>query len=164
MSEGTYKVHKEIQFCSAHRLLGHEGHCKYIHGHNYKAVIQLESVKLDEVGRVIDFSVIKTRVKAWIDEHWDHSFIANIADEAAIKAMTDGGFRYSTMPNNPTAENMAYYLLEMCRNMFAGERYNGGVQVTGVTIWETDDSCATVDVGYRYQATIPIDNEDGKES
>ena len=43
------------------------------------------------------------------------------------------------MPYNPTAENMALYLLkEVCPGLLAGT----GARATGVRIWETDDSFA----------------------
>ena len=42
-----------------HRVVGHEGKCKNLHGHNYRFHFSIEANTLDNVGRVIDFSIIK---------------------------------------------------------------------------------------------------------
>ncbi len=149
----TYKIQKEIKFCAAHRLLNHEGHCSKIHGHNYKASIQVESNKLDAVGRVVDFGIIKKHVKSWIDDNWDHSFLVNENDTETINILQQlKGQTIFKLPNNPTAENMALYLLNICQLIF-GELKECNVQVTAVTMWETDDSYATVEVPYIFEVT-----------
>ena len=45
--------------CMGHRVVGHEGKCKNLHGHNYRFTFYCESEELDSIGRVIDFSCIK---------------------------------------------------------------------------------------------------------
>ncbi|HTN74144.1 MAG TPA: 6-carboxytetrahydropterin synthase, partial [Pirellulaceae bacterium] len=42
-----YRVSREIDFCYGHRLLNYDGKCKYLHGHNGRAVITIESDTLD---------------------------------------------------------------------------------------------------------------------
>ena len=47
--------------------------------------------------------------------------------------------KYYVLPYNPTAENMATYLLsEVCPRLLAGM----GVTATKVVVWETDESFA----------------------
>lgn len=36
-----YRVIREFRFCYGHRLMGHAGKCRHLHGHNGKAVIML---------------------------------------------------------------------------------------------------------------------------
>jgi 6-pyruvoyltetrahydropterin/6-carboxytetrahydropterin synthase len=94
----------------------------------------------DTVGRVMDFADLKARCKGWIDEHWDHSFLVSHADSNAIASlkMVEPS-RYFVLPYNPTAENMAKYLLEeVCPGLLAGS----GAKATAVRIWETDESYA----------------------
>ena len=50
-----YRVAKEIAFCYGHRLLDYAGKCRHLHGHNGRAVITLESDRLDALGMVVDF-------------------------------------------------------------------------------------------------------------
>ena len=115
-------IMRRIKFCAGHRLHGHGGKCENFHGHNYVADFFVEGDEQDEVGRIIDFSELKRRVKGWIDEHWDHSFLVHEDDENARTALSMvKPCRLFVMPYNPTAENMAKYLLEeMCPEALQG--------------------------------------------
>lgn len=127
----------KLTFCAAHRLLGHEGACANLHGHNY--VVEVTATGgLDAVGRVIDFGVIKERLGGWLDENWDHGLIYNKADLDA--AMCAGLARKSfAMYGNPTAENMADYLLRaIVPRVFAGL----GITITRIRVWETETGYA----------------------
>lgn len=137
-------IMRRIKFCAGHRLFGHGGKCENFHGHNYVADFFVEGEEQDEVGRIIDFSVLKRRVKGWIDEHWDHSFLVHEADENARTALgMVKPCRLFVMPYNPTAENMAKYLLEvMCPEVLEGT----GARACQVRIWETDESFAEASI------------------
>jgi 6-pyruvoyltetrahydropterin/6-carboxytetrahydropterin synthase len=70
---------------------------------------------LDSIGRVIDFSVLKTRFGEWIEKHWDHGFIIAHNDPLSVLWHGDGALgahKHFFAPFNPTAENMARYLLD----------------------------------------------------
>ena len=116
---------RKLNFCAGHRVVGHENKCAHMHGHEYLAEIYARPKEtLDDIGRVIDFSVIKERVGNWIDRYWDHGFIVNKTDIAAlsaIKAFNDHSQfdqKYFELPYNPTAENLARFLLETCKDLF----------------------------------------------
>ena len=81
-----FQVTREIDFCYGHRLLNYDGKCKYLHGHNGRAVITLEAEGLDDRGMVLDFSDIKRVVATWIDENLDHRMILH-RDDPAIPAL-----------------------------------------------------------------------------
>jgi 6-pyruvoyltetrahydropterin/6-carboxytetrahydropterin synthase len=135
-------VMRRIRFNAGHRLLGHEGKCAHFHGHNYIADVYVSGTAVDEVGRLIDFSRLKDLLKGWIDEHWDHSFILSEADENGIEAIrVVRPTRYFLLPNNPTAENMAHYLLNaVCPELLSP--YD--VTAVRVDLWETEETCAIV--------------------
>ena len=61
-------------FSCGHRVVGHESHCAHLHGHNYRVHFTVEG-KLDSVGRVLDFSVIKSKLCQWLEDNWDHRFL-----------------------------------------------------------------------------------------
>lgn len=133
---------RRLQFCAGHRVFGHEGKCRHMHGHNYVALITAEASKLDIVGRVIDFSVLKEKIGGWIDEHWDHGFIFWRQDEemSAIFSGQHCWSKHYALDQNPTAENMAEFLLnDVCPALLHGS----GVRVTEVTLWETENCYAT---------------------
>lgn len=100
-------------FSAGHRVYGHESKCAHLHGHNYRVHFEVTGT-LDSVGRVLDFDVIKSRLCWWLEEYWDHKMLLwnrdpYIADNGALNG--DDGVRI--VPFNPTAENMAEYLLNV---------------------------------------------------
>lgn len=137
---------RRIQFCAGHRVHKHEGKCAHMHGHNYIALFTAQAAELDPVGRVIDFSALKNLIGGWIDKHWDHGFIYYDQDEDMREIfetmnMVMAEQKSYALPTNPTAENMADFLLrEVCPALLAGT----GVSVTEVTLWETENCYATV--------------------
>ena len=111
---------RKIEFDAAHRVMEHENKCQYLHGHRYVVEATFESNSLDDLGRVIDFGKIKEILGTWIDENWDHNAILNIKDQDLgknIETITKQKVYY--LPYNPTAENLALYLLrEICPKLF----------------------------------------------
>ncbi len=112
---------RRIEFDAAHRLINHESKCRFLHGHRY--VVQATFVAdegLDVIGRVVDFGVIKAKLGGWIDSNWDHNTILWEKDKelgASIEGFTNQKIYY--LPTNPTAENIASYLLEkICPLLF----------------------------------------------
>jgi 6-pyruvoyltetrahydropterin/6-carboxytetrahydropterin synthase len=133
-------VVRRFQFCAGHRLHGHEGKCAHVHGHNYVACFHVTGDDLDELGRLIDFGALKERLGSWLDEHWDHGFICQREDEELRRALEAiPGQKLFVMDENPTAENLARYLL----HVVGPEQLEGtGVRVVRVVLWETENCCA----------------------
>jgi 6-pyruvoyltetrahydropterin/6-carboxytetrahydropterin synthase len=106
-----------------HRVHGHESKCQHLHGHNYRVHFSVTTPVLDGVGRVMDFSVIKEKLCMWLENNWDHKFLAWEYDplmramhlscgpgaDVDNVRMCDESIVY--VPFNPTAENMAEYLV-----------------------------------------------------
>lgn len=142
----TITCTRRLTFAAGHRVLNHEGKCAHPHGHNYVVEITAKSNGLDKVGRVIDFAVLKAEIGGWIDKKWDHGFIAYRADTALIRALAPLAFPAAKVfeaPWNPTAENMADYLLHnVCPALLKGS----GIRVVRVKLWETENCYATATV------------------
>ena len=66
----------------------------------------MRAPELDALGRVVDFGVLKAIVGQWLDDHWDHAFIAHQDDEL-IAWLAANKSRHYVLPYNPTAENLA---------------------------------------------------------
>ena len=133
-------VVRRIEFCAGHRLLGHEGKCAALHGHNYAAEFHVTAAGssgtgLDAVGRVVDFAAIKDRLKGWIDREWDHGFLLWERDDAAVAAVRAvEPCKLFLLPANPTAEVLAEHLLtQVCPAALDGL----GVRCVRVELWET---------------------------
>jgi len=112
---------RRIEFDAAHRVMGHEGKCKNLHGHRYALEATFVSKELDNLGRVVDFGVIKDLLGGWIDTNWDHTTILFDKDNTLGKAISDvTGQKIFYLPTNPTAENMAEYIMHhVCPKLFA---------------------------------------------
>ena len=130
-----YRVTREIDFCYGHRLLNYEGKCRYLHGHNGRAVITIESPQLDHRGMVMDFSDIKRFVSTWIDENLDHRMIL-CRDDPAVAALENLGEPLYLLDVNPTAENIARVIFDVTRRE--------GFPIVEARLWETPNCYATV--------------------
>jgi 6-pyruvoyltetrahydropterin/6-carboxytetrahydropterin synthase len=135
---------RQLKFCAGHRLYRHESKCAFFHGHNYRVDIEVVPAagggEVDVVGRVVDFSLIKRRMLGWLDANWDHAFLVFEEDENALAAVRMvEPTKYFVMPWNPTAENMARYLLDVVAPNVLGDL---GVVARRVAVWETEEACA----------------------
>jgi 6-pyruvoyltetrahydropterin/6-carboxytetrahydropterin synthase len=129
-----FRVTQQIDFCYGHRLLNYDGKCRYLHGHNGRAVISLEGERLDERGMLVDFTDIKKHLRTWIDRELDHRMILHQADPIlpTLQAVQEPVF---IIPYNPTAENIARVIYDQAVHV--------GLPVCEVTLWETANSSAT---------------------
>lgn len=132
----SHKASRYHDFSYGHRVVGHENKCRHLHGHNGRVHFHCEAdpgvEPLDKIGRVIDFGEIKSRLCMWIENNWDHKFLAWENDPvmlrvAALTNVWDRPFSGGEpgeaneilngsvvwTPFNPTAENMAEYLVRV---------------------------------------------------
>ena len=121
--------------------MGHENKCAHLHGHNYEVHVTAEAEVLDGIGRVLDFSVLKDRLGGWIEDHWDHGFLLWDQDNAAISALEgflNGQQKLFLFPENPTAENLAAYILNLGNELLA----DGHIRIVKAVVWETPNCYA----------------------
>lgn len=161
----SYSVIRTHEICCGHRVVGHESRCRMLHGHNYKFHFKVApkpidgaSVKgdpLDQVGRVIDFSVVKSTLCQWLEDNWDHKFLHWEKDNlikgilelieventkpALVRSVGVAGREHFlgsmvALPFNPTAENLAAHMVNVVGPMLL-DPY--GVELVSCTIEET---------------------------
>jgi 6-pyruvoyltetrahydropterin/6-carboxytetrahydropterin synthase len=119
-----FEVMIERNFSSAHQLRGYRGKCENLHGHNYRIEIYARGRELDNIGLLVDF----VELKAAADE------IVNYLDHRNINELPPFDEEL-----NPSAENLARYILERVSAQVGDER----VQVYKVRCFETPTSVAT---------------------
>jgi 6-pyruvoyltetrahydropterin/6-carboxytetrahydropterin synthase len=129
-----FRVTREISFCYGHRLLNYDGKCRHLHGHNGRAVLTLESLELDSLGMVMDFSRIKRVVQTWIDDNLDHRMLLH-QDDPVLPFLRQQSEPVFVMDVNPTAENIAKLIYDYAVAQ--------GFPVTEVRLWETENCYAT---------------------
>ena len=140
-------VMRKVAFCAGHRLMHHEGKCANVHGHNYVVEFHVTGSEVDSLGRVVDFSVLNRLFKGWIDDNWDHGCLVWDEDHAVLSALRQiEPHRVYVLPYNPTAENIARYLLLEIGPQLLEQIPGYELQLTKVVVWETENSSATVSV------------------
>ena len=162
----SYEVIRSHEICAGHRVVGHESKCRHLHGHNYVfhfhvapkspqgKVLRAGKLTingLDRVGRVIDFSVVKTTLCQWLEDNWDHKFLHWEQDQlirgviSLVENDNREGFvprdqvdhlynSFVELPFNPTAENLAQYMVNVIGPKLL-DPY--GVELVKCTIEET---------------------------
>lgn len=127
-----------------HRVVNHESKCKHLHGHTYRIHFHARAEKLDSVGRVIDFGVIKSTLCVWLEANWDHKLLLwdqdpliSLLDSIDISNHSKTGSDLSNsiveVPFNPTAENIADHLL----TVIGPQMLPPGIMLTKVIVEET---------------------------
>ncbi|HEX8635502.1 MAG TPA: 6-carboxytetrahydropterin synthase QueD [Pyrinomonadaceae bacterium] len=124
---GMFEVMIERNFSSAHQLRGYKGKCENLHGHNYKIEIFARGRELDHIGLLVDFGELKTAADE-IVQYLDHRNINELPP--------------FDVELNPSAENLARYILERVAARVGDER----VQVYKVRCYETPTSVATYQI------------------
>jgi 6-pyruvoyltetrahydropterin/6-carboxytetrahydropterin synthase len=121
---GVFEVMIERNFSSAHQLRGYKGKCENLHGHNYRIEIHARGRELDNIGLLVDFGELKEAADEVV-AYLDHRNINELPpfDEEL----------------NPSAENLARYILERVASRVGDER----VRVFKVRCFETPTSVAT---------------------
>ena len=117
-----------------HRVVGHENKCRHLHGHNYRIHFTCTANELDDLGRVIDFSLIKAYLCEWLEVNWDHKMVLWQEDPLLEQLKDIVPEDIVTVPFNPTAEQLAQYLVTVVGpQQLAGT----GVKLISVKIDET---------------------------
>ena len=124
---GLFEVMIERNFSSAHQLRGYKGKCENLHGHNYKIEIYARGRELDNIGLLVDFGELKTAADEVV-QYLDHRNINELPP--------------FDVELNPSAENLARYILERVAASVGDER----VKVYKVRCFETPTSVATYQV------------------
>ena len=119
-----FEVRSESHFSSAHKLIGYDGPCENLHGHNWHVRATVRCTQLNEIGIAIDFKKLKGALKKVCDE-LDH---------------LDLNTRFTGPSQNPSSEIIAKYISDRIAEMIADEKY---CRMHRVDVFETAGNCAS---------------------
>lgn len=115
-----YSIAKKFSFSASHELKGlPQGHpCGRLHGHNYEITVEIASNQLDEFGFVIDYRDL-SKFKELLDNRFDHKHLNDVlAGYRLAKGRNVKALRGVFVPSNPTAENLARMLYDLCKVLY----------------------------------------------
>jgi len=129
-----HRITKSIEFCYGHRLVGHSGKCRFLHGHNGLLEVDVDAEELDAMGMVVDFGEVRDLVKGWVDEHIDHRMVLS-RNDPVVPILLESGEPLYLMDENPTAESLARHIFEKVSEL--------GMTLSEIRLWETPSNLAT---------------------
>lgn len=119
-----FQICKHFSFDAAHQLRNYSGKCANLHGHRWEVDVCVEGDRLDNVGMLIDFGIVKVAaLEATVG--YDHSFLNEIPPFTEV---------------NPTAEYIAQTIYHRIRDMMHSSAPH--LRLAYVQVWETANSFA----------------------
>lgn len=91
-----YEISIKISFSAAHQLIGYNGACEHLHGHNWIAEVFVRTENLDSEGLGIDYKILEKHADDVL-KSLDHKNINKVQPFDKI---------------NPTSENIARWLFK----------------------------------------------------
>ena len=114
-SESMYRLRVEAHFDAAHELVGYKGECAKLHGHTWKVEVFVVGEKLNKIGLLEDFKVLKKKLRE-ITDRFDHTLLNDFKELG-----------------NPTSENISRYIFEKLKGLL-------DLKLEKVRVWEGPSS------------------------
>jgi 6-pyruvoyltetrahydropterin/6-carboxytetrahydropterin synthase len=107
-----FRLRVESHFDAAHKLAGYKGKCSKLHGHTWKVEVFIVGKKLNDIGILVDYRVLKEKLNEAI-EKLDHTLLNDCKEIG-----------------NPTSENISRYVFENLKGL------PKNVKLEKVRVWE----------------------------
>ncbi|MBU0671934.1 MAG: 6-carboxytetrahydropterin synthase QueD [Candidatus Margulisbacteria bacterium] len=108
-----FELMVEESFAAAHALREYRGPCENLHGHNWKVQVFLQGEKLNKIGLLEDFKVIKSKLNDVLAE-FDHKLLNDIPPFDI---------------ENPSSENLAKIIFKKLKKKIKS--------INKVAVWES---------------------------
>lgn len=139
----TIRITKEFDFEMAHALHGHDGPCRYIHGHSYKLSVTVRGKPFYDIsspknGMVMDFKELKAIVKTQIINRFDHALVlSNLSEITGLAPQSELLGKLIRVDFQPSSENLLIHFAGILRPLLPP-----GVELFSMRLCETATSCA----------------------
>lgn len=118
-----YHLTIQTHFAAAHNLLHYQGECENLHGHNWKVEVTVTTDRLDKAGLGIDFKILKKHTKQ-IMAFLDHKYLNDLEPFKGI---------------SPSSEHISKFIYDA----LVEDLKEYAVTVERITVWESDNACAS---------------------
>jgi 6-pyruvoyltetrahydropterin/6-carboxytetrahydropterin synthase len=117
-----YRLSVKSHFDAAHHLEGHNGKCARVHGHRWEYEVTVESLVLDKLNMVVDFSRIKACCRDLEESYLDHW---DLNESLSTKL--------------PTAEYLAKWIfIKFTKSI---RSISPDLELKSVKVWESPECC-----------------------
>lgn len=137
------KILAKGRFHAAHRQLGYEGKCAWVHGHTWRGtfIVRAEAFPRDELDMSVDFGALKD-----IFKELDHRMLVSAQDTTFLDSGLFEPEGVVVMPgSNPSVENVTHYCMneavERLAKLFPGRGIDYDLELT---IQETENNSFTL--------------------
>jgi len=136
------RVTKIFEFDTAHALHNYDGLCSNIHGHTYKLHVTVIGEPVSDVnspkyGMVVDFGVLKNKIKENLIDKFDHSLIVSKHDSENFTSGKPIFRRIHIVDFQPTAENIVAHFADIIKPLLPE-----GTELFSLRLYETSTSFA----------------------
>ncbi len=127
---------------AGHRAPHHDGHCRYVHGHNYSFEFVFNAHHRDANGFVVDFGKLE-QIKNYLKETYDHKLLIAKDDPYVgfFENMNLLGLCDLRVVDNTSAEGMAESVYEYVSELLK-LAYGTRVWVASVRVYEDSRNSA----------------------
>ena len=114
-----YAIKTQAFFSAAHHLLNYDGECENQHGHNWMVEAFVQGETLNKSNILVDYKVLKKELNAVLDtlDHKDLNELPEFKGES------------------PSSEMISAYIYNKLKERI--------VQLSKITVWETQTSCCS---------------------
>lgn len=127
----------------AHRQSAHDGHCAFIHGHNWTFVFDIQGDPDPATGFIVDFGGETMKfIKKDLDEFFDHACILNVSDADGRKMVEEfpSFFKARYIPSC-SSEGIAEFLFRKYERLITSST-QGRARLSSVTVIEDHKNSA----------------------
>jgi 6-pyruvoyltetrahydropterin/6-carboxytetrahydropterin synthase len=114
------RVRRTFDFEAAHRLPGHPGKCRELHGHSYRLVVTVRGDVDPATGLAIDFSDLKKVVKQTVVDALDHRYVNDLLDNPTAERMAEWMWA-RLAPVLPGLDELELFETRRCSVVYRGE-------------------------------------------
>ena len=128
------------KFHAAHRQLGYDGKCAYVHGHTWRGTFVVRAARFprdEKLDMSVDFGALKD-----IFKDLDHKMLISEQDQTFLDADLFEREGVVVLPGcNPSVENVTHYCMDQAIEVLGRLFPNRNVEYNiEVTIQETDNN------------------------
>lgn len=149
MNASLTKVYTDIPF--GHRQPTHDGHCRWVHGHNWSFKLRFTATSRDTNNFIVDFGKLGV-IKEYFANEYDHALLISESDPQLpfFRDMESRDLAKLRVLKDCSAEGLAKQVLEDTHSLIQAET-DKRVSVVSVVVDEDSKNSASYSRGTNHE-------------